>query len=412
MAKQFHGLSYNDIRGYSQNSNISPSSNQVLNGIPQNVYSGTTAVNSGGNDWAFLMNAIDIYWNKPSLSVAAGSKTTLTAPTIATTSDLLKFIADICSSLNKAHERIAVLESYHSTPSDVAVTGISLNKSSVSLASAGATYTLVATISPSNATNKGVTWSSSNTAVATVSSSGVVTAVSNGTATITATAKGDTSKKATATVTCAWDVDVPVTGISVSPTSKKLTSAGATTTLTATITPSNATNKGVTWSSSNTAVATVSASGVVTAKANGSATITATANGNTSKKATCAITCEWSTQKYYYYAGRQDINNGGIGTNDWETTNTSAFLASSNKVEKNSIAEIKSALNGTVSVGASGTGKEEIVLVVPTEVANAITSIKTPTDKTIIYDKLTSVNGYTCIFIGEMSWSEIKISIS
>ena len=113
-----------------------------------------------------------------------------------------------------------------------------------------------------------------------------------------------------------------------------------------------------------------------------------------------------------YYAGRQDINNGGIGTVDWETTNTSAFLASSEGISANSIAEIKSALNGTVSVGTSGTGKEEIILVVPTEVANAITSIKTPTDKTIIYDKLAAVNGYTCIFIGEMSWTEIKISIA
>ena len=116
--------------------------------------------------------------------------------------------------------------------------------------------------------------------------------------------------------------------------------------------------------------------------------------------------------KYYYYVGRQDIKNGGIGTVDWENTNTSAFLASSDKISANSIAEIKSALNGTVSVGASGEGKEEIIIVVPTEVANAITSIKTPADKTIIYDKLKAVNGYTCIFIGEMSWSEIKISFS
>jgi len=69
-------------------------------------------------------------------------------------------------------------------PISVTVSGVSLNKTSTSIA-VGNTETLVATVSPSNALNKNVTWSSSNEDVATVSASGVVTAVSQGTANIT-----------------------------------------------------------------------------------------------------------------------------------------------------------------------------------------------------------------------------------
>ena len=79
------------------------------------------------------------------------------------------------------------------------VTGISLNKTSITLKK-GATDRLVATISPSNANNKGVTWTSSNTGVATVDTNGNVTAKGVGNATITATAKDGSGKSATCIV--------------------------------------------------------------------------------------------------------------------------------------------------------------------------------------------------------------------
>lgn len=85
------------------------------------------------------------------------------------------------------------------TQSAVAVTGVTLNKSTTSL-SVGTSETLIATVSPSNATNKSVTWSSSNTSVATVSSTGVVTAVGQGTAIVTVTTV-DGAKTANCTVT-------------------------------------------------------------------------------------------------------------------------------------------------------------------------------------------------------------------
>ncbi len=168
----------------------------------------------------------------------------------------------------------------------VAVTGVTLSATSATLTSIGETKQLTATVAPTNATNQSVTWTSSNTSVATVSSTGLVTAVANGTATITVkTADGNK------TATCTVKVAVAVTGVTLDTTSATLTTKGATKQLTATVAPINAANKNVTWSSSNTSVASVSSTGLVTAVANGTTTITVkTSDG--SKKATCTITVD------------------------------------------------------------------------------------------------------------------------
>ncbi len=154
----------------------------------------------------------------------------------------------------------------------VDVTGVSVSSTSLSLGE-GNTATIVATVSPSNATNTSVSWSSSDTNVATVNNSGVVTAIGEGTATITVTtADGGFTATTSVSVTSS---SVPVTGVSVSPTTLTL-DEGNSTTLIATVSPSNATNTSVSWSSSNTNVATVNNSGVVTAISEGTATITVT----------------------------------------------------------------------------------------------------------------------------------------
>ena len=92
-----------------------------------------------------------------------------------------------------------------------------------------------------------------------------------------------------------WTVTMPVSGVALDKTSAEL-QVGKTLTLTATVTPDNATDKAVAWTSSNDAVATVDADGVVTAKAEGTATITATAGGKT---ATCTVTVK-AAPRYYY----------------------------------------------------------------------------------------------------------------
>src|SRR5207245_6875387 len=128
-----------------------------------------------------------------------------------------------------------------------------------------------------------VTWSSSNTTVATVSNSGLVSGVTPGTATITAASEG---KSGTSTITV---TPVPVASVEVTPATASV-QAGQTVQLTATPRDAGGTplsGRTVTWSSSNTAVATVSNGGLVSGVTPGSVTIRATSEG---KSGTAAIT--------------------------------------------------------------------------------------------------------------------------
>ena len=161
-----------------------------------------------------------------------------------------------------------------------AVTGVTLDKKEAEVKS-NKTLTLKATVTPSNATNKTVTWSTSNKKVATVSASGVVTPVGKGTATITAKTENGL------TATCKVTVYQVVTGVTVNETASVY--VGEKTTLKANVVPSNANNKNLTWSSSDTSIAKVDAKGVVTGVKLGTATITVkTAEG--SFKAQCKVT--------------------------------------------------------------------------------------------------------------------------
>ena len=167
----------------------------------------------------------------------------------------------------------------------IPVQSVSLDKTSLSL-NVGENSTLLATVLPANADNKAVTWSSSNTAIATVDASGKVTAVAAGSAVITVTTT-DGGKTATCTVTVT-NPAVPVQSVSLNKTELSL-NVGESMTLTATVLPENADNKAVTWSSSDAAVATVDSNGKVSAVAAGSAVITVkTTDGE--KTATCTVT--------------------------------------------------------------------------------------------------------------------------
>ncbi len=182
------------------------------------------------------------------------------------------------------------------------VTGVKITTSSPTVA-IGKTITLTAVVEPSGATNKNVTWASNNTAIATVNSTtGVVTGVKAGTAIIMATTV-DGNKTATCNVTVTGTV--PVTGVTVSPTSKTI-SVGDTFKITPTVAPSNATNKAVTWSSDKPSVATVnSSSGTVTGKSAGTAKITAT-TADGSKTAVCTVTVSKTTTGTITYSVSED----------------------------------------------------------------------------------------------------------
>ena len=166
----------------------------------------------------------------------------------------------------------------------VAVTGVTLNTTTLNLATKSSA-TLKATVAPSKASNKGLTWKSSNTNVATVDANGRVTGKSEGTATITVTTK-DGGYTATCKVTVK---DVNVTGLSISTNAISMY-VGESKTVKATVKPDNATNKSVTWKSADTSIATVSSSGQITGKKAGSTTVTVTTtDGSFSKTITVAV---------------------------------------------------------------------------------------------------------------------------
>lgn len=167
------------------------------------------------------------------------------------------------------------------------VTGVSLSPKTLSL-NPGKGGTLTATITPSNATDKSVEWKSDDTGVATVNENGKVTAVGLGTTTITVTTT-DGDFQDTCTVTVTAPPTVSVTSVTLDQTSLTL-DVGGSDTLTATVEPDNATNKAVTWSSSNENVATVDQNGNVKAVGAGKATITATTADGSGKTATCEVT--------------------------------------------------------------------------------------------------------------------------
>ena len=172
-------------------------------------------------------------------------------------------------------------------PEEIRVASISLSKSTLEL-TVGDQASLDATISPDNATNKRIRWSSSKESVATVTPDGIVEAVSAGTAFITATSEGS-GVNAKCEITVKEKV-ISVTGIALNKTSLSLTE-GEEFTLEATVTPDNATNKEISWTSDNEAVATVSAEGLVKALRAGTASITAT-TVDQGKTASCAVTVD------------------------------------------------------------------------------------------------------------------------
>ena len=166
------------------------------------------------------------------------------------------------------------------------VTGVTLDKSTLSLEE-GATDNLVATVAPSTATNKAVSYASSNTDVATVDGNGQVTAVASGTANIEVTTE-DGGKTATSTVTVTAK-QIPVTGVTLDKPTLSL-QVGATETLNATVEPNDASYKAVGFTSSDDTVATVDNDGLVTAVAPGTADITVESIADGSKTAKCTLT--------------------------------------------------------------------------------------------------------------------------
>ena len=207
----------------------------------------------------------------------------------------------------------------------VPVTGVIVSPTSVTIYGTG-TQQLTATVSPTNASDENVIWSSSNTSVASVDINGLITGVAAGNATITATTR-DGSKIATSVITV---IPISVTGVSINP-SQSAINVNGTQQLTAVVSPATSTNKIVSWISSNTSVAAVNSSGLVTGVAAGNATITVTTQDG-GKTATSAITVSsgggtglYAYEGFNYSAGNLSGQNGGAGwSTPWTSTGTVA----------------------------------------------------------------------------------------
>jgi len=170
----------------------------------------------------------------------------------------------------------------------VAVTGVKLPFTALTQ-KIGTSFTLVATIEPANATNKTVTWSSSNNTVASVTNMGVVQAKAAGTADITVTT-ADGGHTATCSFTVTTE-DVPLTGLKISPAETHI-KVGQASTLNVKYEPVTATHKEVTWETSDAAIVTVDQDGNIKGVAVGEAIITVKSKQDETVKSTCKVVVE------------------------------------------------------------------------------------------------------------------------
>ena len=175
----------------------------------------------------------------------------------------------------------------------IKVTDIKIRNKSYTIISLNQTPSFRTTITPSNATNKEVKWTSSNENIAVVSENGIVTPVKNGTCKIIATTTDGTNLSASIDIT----VDFKVTSISFSTKSYTITSVNQTPSFREKISPSNAANKSVKWTSSNENVAKVSTTGVIKPVKNGTCKIIATTTDGTNLSASIDITVDIKATK-------------------------------------------------------------------------------------------------------------------
>ena len=244
-----------------------------------------------------------------------------------------------------------------STTCEVTVGSVKLDQDEASVEK-GKTVTLKATVYPTTLEDKTVTWTSSNTAVATVSSKGKVKGVRTGTATITCTSNA-TGLSATCEVTVG-SVKLDQTEIVVEKTKTK--------TLTATVYPSTLTDKSVTWTSSNTAIATVSSKGKVKGVKTGTAIITCTSNA-TGLSATCEVT-----------VGSVKLNLTGVTVNKGKTVTLQATVSPSTLEDKSVIWESSNTKVATVTSAGKVKGiKAGIAIITCTSVATGLSATCTVT---------------------------------
>ena len=248
------------------------------------------------------------------------------------------------------------------TPKEVAVSGVSIDRSTVEM-TIGQTVQLSATVTPSDATDQSITWSSTKNSVATVNNNGLVTAVAEGRTTIKARVGGKTSA---CIVTVKKEI-IPVTSISLDLSTLSLTK-GESKTLVATVSPANATYKQIIWASSDPNVASVNSEGKVSAVAKGNATITAQVD---EVKATCAVTVTVPVESITLNKTELTLKKGESETlvatvkPDDATEHTVTWTSSnSNMASVDANGKVTALSGGNVTIAAKAGGKSVVCMVV------------------------------------------------
>ena len=260
----------------------------------------------------------------------------------------------------------------------VEVTGIKLNQTNLTMEK-GKVTKLIATISPTNANNKVVTWSSSNTKVATVDGIGNVEAKSEGITIITA--KTTNGKTATCKITVKLPVTKPVAVSSITLKQKDCTIAVNTSLqLNATVLPTNASNKTITWSSSDNSIAKVDKNGVVKGIKPGKVTITVKTSNN--KTATCIIRVNIPAKSISLNKTSLTINKGSAQnlTVNFNPTNTTSKVITW-KSSNNNIATVNT--KGTVTAKSKGNA----IITATSKYGKTATCKVTVTDKVLYVSK-------------------------
>ena len=282
-------------------------------------------------------------------------------------------------------------------PTEILITG----SSTVSVTQ---NIVLTATSAPAGS-SAAVTWSSSNTAIATVDTNGRVTGVAAGTVTITASSLINSNIKGTFNVTVTDQRSITLT-----PTTVNL-AAGNSQTITATVFAASLTDKSVVWSSGNTAVATVDANGKVTGISAGTATIIAKLNADNTVQAQATVTVTAALKPTITISdATASLTVGGtknLTATVSNTSNTSVTWASSNTA-------VATVANGVVTAKAAGTATITATAVADTSVRAtcAVTVTAAPAGTLTITQSPTGTipvgaSGYT-LYVNDSSGASIS----
>ncbi|MEK5520570.1 hypothetical protein B5V89_18560 [Heyndrickxia sporothermodurans] len=285
--------------------------------VPQSITLSKSSLSLKVNQTARLTAIV-----KPSTAINKNVSWTSSNPEIATVDakgNVKALKAGSTTITATANGDSSITKSIKVTVTNIVPTSLKLSKSILNITN-NQSIKVIATVAPTNAVNKTVLWKSSNTKVATVDSTGKIKGLANGSATITATAKEN--PKVFKTVA----VKVTTKTVKVNKTSLSIT-AGKTGKLTATVSPSDSTDKTVKWKSTNTKIATVDSKGKVTGKAKGKTTITATVKGAKTVKVKVTVTPP-------IMAKSVKINKKSVTLSKGKTLTLSATVSPSNTTNK------------------------------------------------------------------------------